>query len=687
MVLKKWNVCSADKQIAKNIMKEYKIDAFLSLLLTVRGIDTPDKIDEFFSKDLYLDDPFKLKDMDKAVLRIQKAIDNNEKICIYADYDADGITSCVMLYEYLQLRGAYVSYYVPNRFSDGYGLNNEAIQELNNNGIDLIITVDNGIVAFEQAKLISKLGMDLVVTDHHKQQEKLLPKACAVVNPHRFDCESKFKQLAGVGVTFKLVLALEGDESLYPEIFDSFFDLLCIGTVADIVSLTGENRNFVRTALRKFPTCERPGITALLEKLSLSKYNLKSSDIGFKIAPRINAAGRLDHTESAFELILCKDPSLSCDLAEKLCDLNLQRKTIENNILNLINRKLFKKPKILTKNRIIVVWVKDAHTGVIGIVASRLVAQYGKPVIVISVDETRQIAIGSGRSIKDFSLYDAVNCASHMLTKFGGHNMAVGFSMNTKYLRDFSDEVNLYAKLNHNIMPDVCVNIDAKINPSVLNYAFAEDIAYLEPFGEGNPKPIIGLFGLTVVDIIALSKGKHSKLILKRNSSQIAAFYFFKQPKEIGCKIGDVIDIAVNLEVTEFNNTSTFTTIITDLKYSKLDYDKILKEKQIYFKFINREPLDKRFIKQQIPSRADFGCVFKYLKLSSCADRKIDSFLNVLQNKNIGYFKFKVILTAMQELGILNVVEFNDEYTISINDMPQKANLDDAEILKYMKAL
>ena len=544
MSRKKWRVSALDKELASDIAEEYDIDPFCSLLLVSRGITDDSEIFDFFSKECRLSSPFEIKDMDKAVERIRRAIGQKEKILIYGDYDADGVTSTALLYLYLKSENADVSTYIPDRNSEGYGLNLDAVKEISENGVKLIITVDNGISAFSEAEYISALGMDLVITDHHKASQNI-PQAVAVVDPHRYDCPSDFKLWAGVGVAFKLVCALS--DKTTEELLDLYSDLVTIGTIGDIVSLTGENRAIVKHGLKLLNNTHRPGIKALKKISGVDGKEINASTVAYSLVPRINAIGRITTAEEAFRLLVSESDSKAMPYAQMVDSSNVTRQDIEKLISGEAEVQIRNNPDML-HDRVLIFSGKDWHGGVIGIVAARLTQKYGKPCLVIT--DNGKEAKGSGRSIEGFSLYDAISSASHLLNHFGGHTLAAGFGMDSENLPAFKKAVQDYAKTVD--MPFATVDLDCRLKPEFISADVLDVISQLEPFGAGNPQPLFGLFGMTLSSVQPIGGGMHIRLSLKRGNATVTALYFGVTVNDFPYNEGDIVDLAVRLEKNEY---------------------------------------------------------------------------------------------------------------------------------------
>ena len=457
MSRKKWTVQKLNKDLASTIAERYSIDPLTALLLTQRGFDTFDKLDEFFDDSEEWIDPFLLPDMEKAVERINDAIFDGERICVYGDYDCDGVTSTTILYSYLEAQGADVTYMLPERERDGYGLSNQVVDRIAATGTRLIVTVDNGISAVEEAKYIKEKGMELVVTDHHLEGDEL-PDCVAIVDPHRNDWDCPFEDYAGCGVALKLCCAMEGSNE---EVMQEFADIAALGTVADMVPLTGENRKIVLYGLRLLNTYRKPGIEAILEKAGLSDKTLDSTSISFGIAPRINAAGRMGTAERALDLLLADDPYSASEMAEEVNVMNTQRHTEEDKIFTEAIAYLQNHPEV-AHLPILVVSGKGWHEGVLGIVASKLLERYLRPVIVLT--DKGDLCKGSARSIEGFSIYDAMNSCRDMLNTFGGHELAAGMSIKPELLDEFRVRINEYAYEMQTVYPET--RIDCTLNPA-----------------------------------------------------------------------------------------------------------------------------------------------------------------------------------------------------------------------------
>ena len=638
--MKLWSVAKLDKTKAGEIQSRYELPAIVAMLLQIRNITTKDEIEGFLYNDSFIADPFEIKDMDKAVERINKALDCGEPICVYGDYDADGVTSTALLYSYLETIDANAMYYIPSRETEGYGMNKNAVDKLNERGIKLIITVDNGIAAAQEVAYASSLGIDTVVTDHHMPSGEL-PKACAVVDLHREDCKSRFKNLSGVGVAFKLIMALEGEYCDTTTLLDNYSDLLSIGTIGDVVELKDENRVFVKHGLESITNTDRPGLQALIKNSGLTGKTVSSTNVSFTIVPRINAVGRLGLSEKSVSLLLTEDYD----------------------------------------DKIIVIAGENWHQGVIGLIAAKVKEAYGKPAIVIS--KLGDIAKGSGRSVEGFPLCDAVFACSDLLTHRGGHPMAVGLSLDSENIPAFRRKINEFAD-NFGKMPYDKINIECKLNPAYINLDLIDSLSLMQPYGAGNPTPVFGLYNMTLKNITPLSANRHLRLTLSRNNIQITAMKFFTSTEEFPYKIGETLDLAVNLDRNEFNGNVSVSVIVKDIKSSDCDTEKLLDSRTNYEDFCRGKQLDRSQLSDLMPDRNDFALLYRYLKSNGGYAFETATLAHMLDNR-LSFGKIKVILEAMRELRLIEISEGMKTSKISVLPVNGRVDLESAPIIKKLR--
>ena len=672
MSRKKWIVKSGDKEYATKLSEELGISPYAALIASTRGIKTAEEAKDFFGIGEHKSiDPMDFPDMYAAVKRVQKALDEFERIAVYGDYDADGVTSTALLYSYLEMQGADVVYYVPNRHTEGYGLSYEAIDKLSMMGVKLIITVDNGISAVEEAKYINELEMDLVITDHHLPSDSL-PQAAAVVDPHRADCNLDFKDYAGVGVAYKLICALEGEEN---GITDSFVDLVTIGTIADVMPLVKENREFVRCGVEMFADSDRTGIQALMEAAGLSERKINSTSIAFGICPRINAAGRMGSADRAIRLLLSEDYDEAVMLAQEINDENTARQHTEQEILTQADEQIRSNPGWKYQN-VLVVAGEGWHDGVVGIVASRLVEKYGKPTLVITVDG--EDAKGSGRSIEGFNLYDAICCCGDCLTHFGGHMLAAGIGLKASNIPVFRQKINKYADSIE--MPYPIQNIDFKLNPACVNTEMLETVSQLEPFGAGNPQPIFGLYNMTVADIQPIGNGKHLRVILERNGISIQTLKFRTLQADFPFVRGDIVDAAVGLEPNEYLGQLRVSVLLRNIKLHDMVEDDLFSSMRD-FSMLMRGRKDGFDAELLIPQRETTAKVYRYIRSAGRWNYDIETLCHRLDFWAEDYGQVAVSVEAMLEMGILRR---DENEGLSVPKTSEKVNLQDAPILRRL---
>lgn len=560
---KKWQICEVDKEKVEKLKNKYGISELLATILVNKNITTQKEIEEFLNptrNDFF--DPFLINDMDIAVERIRKAIETQEKVIIYGDYDVDGITSITVLKSFLKDVGLDVDYYIPNRLEEGYGLNKNAIDEIAKNKYTLMITVDCGISAIEEVDYANSLGIEVIVTDHHEPGEEL-PKALAVIDNKRKDSKYPFRELAGVGVAFKVSQALAQSMNVKEEEYLKYLDIVCVGTISDIVPLISENRVITKLGIKLLKQTRNTGLKAIINSSGYSQIN--STTISFGVAPRINACGRMGKAEQALKLLLSKDIYEVNKLTQELNNYNRERQEIEKEIFESVLNKI--EQNNLDKNRTIVVGGEGWHHGVIGIVSSKITEKYFKPSILLSFEEDGT-GKGSGRSIPGFDLHEALMKCENCLEKFGGHSMAVGLTLKKDKFEQFYEEFEKVAKENktENIVP--IINVDAKIELNEIDKTVVEDLKQLEPFGEANKMPVFALKNIRIDSIRALSEGKHLKLTLRDNNQIINAIGFNIGELANEYKIGDKVDLAGVLEINTFNGIDNLQINIKDIMKS-----------------------------------------------------------------------------------------------------------------------
>ncbi len=644
---KKWLITKGDKELASYASEQLNIDPLAALILSSRGISSADELEDFFDKDSPMTiDPFSIKDMDRAAARINRALDNFEMICVYGDYDADGVTATALLYSFLESRGANVIRYIPDRISEGYGLNNGAIDELEARGVRLIVTVDTGATAIDEVAHAYELGLEVVVTDHHKVGDTL-PECAAVVDPQRSDCPCPFKEMAGVGVAFKLACAIEGDA--YDEILDEYGELVAIGTIGDVVSLTGENRVMVRRGISAINEHPGIGISALIKAAGMSDRYISSSSVAFTICPRINAAGRMGSADIALELLLCDDPDTAEYTAQQINSMNGDRQSTENEIFRKAVAIMQENTGILN-DRIIVVDGEGWNQGVIGIVAAKLTEKYGRPSVVIS--RSGEEAKGSCRSIPGFSIYEAIDAVSDTLTHYGGHTLAAGIGLKSGNIDLFRKRINGYAADKE--MPFAVQRIDCRLQLGSVDVSILSSLAGLEPFGADNPQPVFGLFGVTIEEINGVAEGgRHIRLLVSKNGSRLTAMFFNMPQRKFPFEKGDTVDLAVNLEKNVYNDEVRVSTVIRGIRPSLTDEDKVLGNMSLYGRFSRSESLTPSEARSLLPEREIQSGVYRSIKSSPVKDGYCEMLCVRLGDDGTNLGKYMSAVDIMLEAGVL----------------------------------
>lgn len=675
MILRKWEVRPLDKERAAAFAQTYGVPFFLAMLMNIRGLDDAAHLREFLGEGEPLSDPFLLKDMDKAAARITRAVDNMEKIAVYGDYDADGVTSTAMLYSYLETRGADVIFYIPQREGEGYGMNIGAVEYLKEQGVSLIVTVDNGISSVQEVARANELGIDVVVTDHHRPQE-ILPDAVAVVDAYRPDDTSPYKHFSGVGIAFKLLMALEDGAGDVEDLLEAYSDLAAIGTIGDIVPLTGENRTLIRAGLERLSQSDRPGVQALLENAGVAGKALTSTNVAFTLVPRINATGRMGAPERAVRLLISGYEEEAEVLSEEICADNEERRRVEAEIAEAAFADI--EAKGYMKDRVVVVDGENWHHGVIGIVASRVTERCGKPCMIISRGETE--AKGSGRSIEGFSLFEAICACGDLLIKFGGHPMAAGITLKPENIEAFRKRINQYAAEHFPQIPTQTVTLDCKLNPAALSVSMAQSLTQLEPFGNGNPQPVFGLFNMELSNVTPVGGGGHLRLTLEKNGAVITAMRFNTKPEELPYHIGDKIDLAVQLEAREFRGQPSLTVIVRDMKFAAFNTEKNIASLASFEKWQRGEVLSAEDKNRLYPDRACLAAIYRALRTVNGKETDQVRFVSQF-GKDMTLGLFKTALLVFEERGLVHSEIADDTFTATLIETSGKTDITRSPVL------
>ena len=669
----------SEQKYAATLAAQQKETALLAGILAARGITDPAEALTLLAGEEDLSDPFSLTDMQKACERIWQAIDNGETIVVFGDYDVDGVTATALLYQHLKGMGATVKCMLPSREGDGYGLSRNAIQSIHDKGYQLIVTVDNGISAVEEAEFAAELGIDLIITDHHLPPETL-PKAVAVVDPRRLDDTSPFKGLCGAGVAFKLCAALDGCPP--EEMLDYCGDLAAVGTVADVMPLTGENRTLVKSGLRQLQNTDRPGLEALLEEVGLAGRPITAENISYAIAPRINAAGRMDSAVTALQLVLCEDPDRAEELAHKLNEINVKRQETELEIFKAAQVLLEQQPERL-EDRVMLLWGRDWHPGVIGIVASRLVERTGRPVIVVTVDEHGECK-GSGRSVPGFNLHACIGSCADLLIRYGGHAMAAGLSVRKENLPELRRRLNEWAARECPVLHTAPLECDLPIHLDRVTVDSVRRIDALAPFGAENPTPVFLLQSAVVDGVYPVSEGRHSRLRLRQGNASVYAVWFGMPSEQLPYTMGDVVDAALNLSVYESARGAQLSGRILDLHPAGLG-TKLSEQAALVAALRRGTPLTAEQKTLITPDRSHIITVYRELQARRWHAEDLQPLCAKLGEENTG--KTLVAVTALEQVGLIATVEKGGAKYLELVPAQGKKNLADAPILKCLEGM
>ena len=687
MKYEQWNPAPRDGA-AEQALLSAGVSPLAALTLAGRGIRSWEEASSFLAAGPeLLHDPMLLRDMDAAVERIDRALEQGETIAIYGDYDVDGITATCLLSSYLTERGAKVLPYIPDRLTEGYSLNTDAITRLRLKGARLLVTVDCGITNVKEAAFARGIGMDVVITDHHECKEEL-PQAAAVVNPHRPDCPYPFKQLAGVGVALKLALALTPEEQRL-QVLEAYADLAAIGTVADVMSLTGENRSIVLLGLRRLAHSPRPGLQMLIRECALEDKPITSTTIGYTISPRLNAAGRMGCPTVAAQLLLTQDPKEGAQLARTLCELNRERQRIEQEIFAQCIQLLEARPELARDA--IVLADKSWHQGVVGIVASRLAERFSVPAFMICLGEDGR-GKGSCRSCGDLNLFHALEQCEDLLEGFGGHELAAGFTIAEENIPDFRAKMQRLSAIWRREHQSVStLSVDAVLEDAgLLTLENVADLQRLEPFGTGNPQPIFVLTGVTVSSITPVGKGRHTRLKVARDGCSFDAILFSFPPESTGLQPGCRADLAFYPQINQFRGNCTVQLTLADLRcapsLSQLD-------RMLYQRWKQGESFQGRELEMLLPQRQDFVAVWRYLSAHAASNLFRESPARLARNisrsagQRESYTRTMICLEVFQERGLLRFTSGPNLVQIQLQPVSGKVDLEASEILRGLRSM
>ena len=682
MRYKQWKIAHPSPE-GRAQLERAGIPSLLACVLSARGVTEPEQAWKLLTPgEEPLLDPMLLKDMDRAVLRVTRALKRGETIAVYGDYDVDGITATCLLTDCLTRLGGRVRSYIPDRLEEGYGLNQEAVLHLARQGVTLIITVDCGITAAREVEFARELGIDVVITDHHECKQAI-PEAAAVVDPHRPDCPYPFKGLAGVGVALKLAMAAAGPYRA-GLVFREYADLAAVGTVADVMPMTGENRTIVQTGLAALAHPRRVGLAQLMEEAGLGDKPVTSVSIGYTLAPRINAAGRMGQADLAAELLLTRDPGRAAALAQELCALNRERQTIECEIFQECVQRLERRPQ----SGVILLADEHWHQGVVGIVASRLTEKYSCPVFMVCLDQG--MGKGSCRSWGGVNLFHLLTQCQDLLEGFGGHAMAAGFTVREENIPALECRLRqlVLEEQAGEELPSL-LDIDAAVLPQELTVEAVEALDALEPCGAGNPRPVLVLTGAHVISAAQVGRGRHLKLRLEGRGVPLDAIFFSVDGSELGLTPGCRVDVAFYPQINDFRGVRSVQLQVVDLRHAMT---RAQLEQSIYEKYRRGEPLSPQEAQSLLPTRAEFVCLWRYLERQCAGQTFLEDTLARIAQKSArsgGQSERPnhtlVCLEVMEERGLISLERQSGRVQITLHRLEHKVDLNASAILRRLR--
>lgn len=668
MALKRWIRPAGRTELAKVLAAEYGIPQALADILVARGYESPATAGDWLETPVKLSDPFTLPDMTAAVERIRTALERGERIAVYGDYDCDGVCASTVLSLYLRQQGGDVVVYIPSRENEGYGLNTGALEALAQQKVRLIITVDNGISAVAEAEYAAELGLDLVITDHHQPGERL-PQAAAVVDPHRKDCTCVYRDYAGVGVAYQLVRALSRGQTLPIELIRELLALTTVATIGDVVPLTGENRVLVQSGLKQMIKCGNLGLLALAKEAGINLKKLNARSVAFGLVPRINAAGRMGNAALAADLLATRDAAEATRLARQIDELNQRRRAAEQDILNDCMEQLRADETLLGK-RVLVLAGENWDAGVIGIVCARLLERFGKPVVLLSLEG--DTAIGSARSVPEFPLHKALSSSAQLLERFGGHTQAAGLTIQRENIPLLSIALNRIAGEWLESAPRESCRIDRMLSASEISLDFIEVLNRLEPFGASNPVPLFCMEHAEIVAVQPLSGGRHTKLSLLQNGVPFQVLCFGEETRGFGFGPGNVVDLLVTLEVSEFAGRRSPSVRLEDIRPAGLNEGQWERWEAVYRKINCGVPLPPEEMQQACLCREDLVRVYGVVKRIGAFQGGLERLYFAAFYPTVNYVRFCAALDVLCELELVHITRADGQVTV-VQHPPQVA--------------
>lgn len=681
-----WNVSEYASNDVLTLLKT-GYSPLTARILCARGMNTPQLAAEYLAGDAPMLDPFLMRDMKKAADRVRLAIARREHIAVFGDYDVDGITATCLLTDFLKSQGAIVTSYIPARLEEGYGLNEMAIRQLYRRSVNLIVTVDCGITANEEALLCKKFGMDLVITDHHECKDDL-PLAVAVVDPHRKDATYPHKNLSGVGIAFKLASAICGDQQ---KMLQRYADLVALGLVADVMPLKGETRTLVVKGLEALSDSKRPGVKALMKECGCLGQPVTAGTIGYVLAPRINAAGRMGQVGLAIDLFFSESDEEAEQLAATLCKLNRDRQRVEADIYREATSML---PQGELPGAIVLAG-ETWHQGVVGIVASRLSEEYSCPAFLICMDGDKGKA--SSRSYGGFNLFAALTELSDLLESYGGHELAAGFTINRSNVDEFRRKVSELARqYAQSEEAQTALNVDCAVSPELLTITNIEGLEQLEPCGNGCPSPILYMENLMLEQLSEVGGGKHLRFSLRygrRAHESLSGIFFSTTAKLAAVSAGDCVDIAFVPQINEYRGIRSVQLNLVDIRPCREERRKAEESLELYLKYMQGELLTPAQADALLPNRTEFVAIWRYLSANaggsglqeefSCLYRKMTR----ASGMPITMARARICLDVFHEQGLIHLQKHQRSMNILLTSDGRKVDLDNSLIIKKLKRI
>ncbi len=666
-------------------LRQAGIPALCAKVLSARGVSDPAWARQFLYEEEPLCDPLLMADMDKAAQRLRRAGEAGETVAVYGDYDVDGITATCLLTDFLRREGVNVIPYIPNRLEEGYGLNRGAVEQLAGEGVTLVVTVDCGITAVEEAAYAQSLGLDVIITDHHECKDTL-PEAAAVVDPHRSDCPYPFKCLAGVGVALKVCMALAGP-TREQELLDRYADLTALGTVADVMRLTGENRTIVRRGLSVLPDTTRPGLRALLRESGAEGKSMSSISVGYTLAPRINAAGRMGCSQVALELLLTEEPGRGEELAHALCELNRERQELEAEIFAQCDLLVDSLPG---QERDALVLAGDGwHQGVVGIVASRLTEKYAVPAFMICLDQGR--GKGSCRSYGDLNLFALLEGCADLLETYGGHELAAGFTILEEHIPAFRARINELTRQARQEAPVTVLTVDCVLpDAALLTQEEIQGLSLLEPYGPGNPKPVFRLDRCALAGLTQVGNGKHMKLKLAIGQERLDAIFFSATAESTGLSGAERVDVCFYPQINEYRGWRSTQLQVCDLRPART---RAQAEEELFRRLMAGELLTPQEAAALLPTRQEFANLWRYLRARQGEGPIEETAQRLARNvaRSCGvretFMRTEVCLAVFHDRGLIQVERSTDHLRILVRREGEKVDLESAELMRLLRRM